>query len=159
MNYEGGYIIANGVHIFIFNRLQIIIFNLTPEQAYDHCLDTEKGFEAWKERTANMYYRFLKLPNRYPVHFVENQEDAICRTCAVGSHCMDKKMEGRDTKSFDVFLEEARRRLPHEEITVRNNDVLYSNGERGTGRRAITTVGVIRKILMDRKDVYPYWIT
>ncbi|MEK7450914.1 MAG: hypothetical protein AAB662_03200 [Patescibacteria group bacterium] len=94
--------------------------------------------------------KFLNLPDNHPAEIVEGIPDIICQGCAkgIGKHCYKSDALSADGAFLDVFLENLDAlNLP--KPTVTQELARFSDAKPQEVRRIKTTIGAIKKILMD----------
>lgn len=96
------------------------------------------------------FREFFRLTDNHPAEIVEGVPDIICEGCAngIGKHCYKSYTLSGDGAFLDAFLENSDAlNLPKPTITQKS--AYFSDAQPQQARRIKTTIGAIKKILME----------
>lgn len=134
---------SNVEPIGVFRYLEYFhdIFGLSTEDA--------DRVESYNRQTDQ---EFLNLPDNHPAEIVEGIPDIICEGCAngIGKHCYKSDTLSEDGVFLDAFLKTSDA-LNLSKPTITQEPAYFSDAQPQQARRIKTTIGVIKKILMEEE--------
>ena len=92
--------------------------------------------------------RYHALPDETPIKLIADDKDWICDTCVFGSHCSAKSIWTKTEEQIAVRLRQAKK-----ELGLQGVFIIKDKDRKTNGFYAITTMGLLRSILNQTKNV------